>query len=491
MNPLNVLARAALVLSCLVSLAGPVTAQDREATDAAEAANADVIDLGEITVMAAQPGVDITAEKTVIDMKKFSRPGVTATLTDVLTEIGGVDVQRANPLMAGPGDEVSIRGLNEGRMVIEIDGRRINQTGHMGRYIVDWSTLSLDDVDRIEIIRGGHSVLHPFAIGGVINIITKDGGGGDKKAKGRVSTGYGRYNTWHAAASVDGSANQYTDFHFSGANQETDGYLRNNFQKTQSFNSRLNFRLPRGAGLKLGMKHSEVEYGMPVVNDPDDADPDVAALYDPDYPVFSSSSDQLRHLNWPQFPGDDTPEWEKRTTYLDGIFTLPAGPGTLKVHAFMTDGRRYTSLYNKSGVFQADQFTDDRTQGVILEYRDIDISDTQTLTLGTEYQELGQPSGTETIFRVKSAYIQDVISLGQRWTITPGLRYYHVDKATYHSWMELGYDSQPVGWPFSVDNSGKTETDSDFFPSLKVDYQLDPATTLYAAASRSYRLPCP
>ena len=123
----------------------------------------------------------------------------------MLTEIGGIDVQRANPLMASPGDEVSIRGVNEGRMVIEIDGRRINQTGHYGRYIVDWSTLNLDDIERIEIIRGGHSVLHPFAIGGVINMITKKGEKtDDPKPDVSLKGGYGRYDTHNVSGSVDG-----------------------------------------------------------------------------------------------------------------------------------------------------------------------------------------------------------------------------------------------------------------------------------------------
>jgi len=449
------------------------------------------VDLGEITVMASQPGVDISADKTVIHMDKFNKPGSLTTITDVLTEIGGVDVQRSSSLMAGPGDEVSIRGLNEGRMVIEIDGRRINQTGHMGRYIVDWSTLTMDDVEQIEIIRGGHSVLHPFAIGGVINIITKNKDAGTKKARGHVNAGYGRYNTWNASAAVEGSANDFTDYHFSGGSQETDGYLKNNFQKTKSFNSRLNFHLPSGAGLKLGLKHSEVDYGMPVVNDPNDPNPVVASLYDPSHPLFRRSSDQLRHLNWPQLPGGDTPKWEKQTDYLDAIFTLTAGPGTLKVHGFMTDGRRRTSLYNKAGSFSKDQFTDDRTQGIILEYMDFAPFEGHKFTFGAEYQELGQPSATQAIYKVKSGYIQDIIQIRDRWTLTPGVRYYQVEKATYKSWMEMGYPAQPPGWPFSVNNTGKTETDSDFFPSLKVDYRLTRDTTLYAAASRSYRLPCP
>ncbi len=450
-----------------------------------------IIELEEVTVIGTQPGVDITAEKTVIDIDQFKKPGATATLTDVLSEIGGVDVQRANALMASPGDEVSIRGLNEGRMVIEIDGRRINHTGHYGRYIVDWSTLTLDDVEKIEIIRGGHSVLHPFAIGGVINIITKKGPKDGQKFSGHVNTGYGRYNTWTATASVAGTVNEYVDFHLSGGEQETDGYLRNNFQDTKSFNGHVDIHLPSEANLYFGIKHTQIEYGMPVVNDPNDSDPAIAALYDSSYPIFTRGSDQLRHLNWSQYPGGQTPMWKKKTDYLDAIFTMPAGPGTIKIHGFMTEGHRRTSLYAKSGAFEENVLSRDRTQGVIAEYSDVELFDNHSLTMGLEYQELGDPDGIKAIYRVKSAYIQDVISIGSKWTVTPGVRYYHLDESTYYSWTEMGYTSQPAGWPFAYDNSGKKETDSDFFPSLKVDYRITPDTTLYAAASKSYRLPCP
>jgi len=35
-----------------------------------------------------------------------------------------------------------------------IDLQCVNHTGHFGRYIVDWSTLDMDDIERIEIIGG-------------------------------------------------------------------------------------------------------------------------------------------------------------------------------------------------------------------------------------------------------------------------------------------------------------------------------------------------
>ena len=431
-------------------------------------------DLGSITVMSPQPGVDITTDKTIIRMDDFRKPGEVRTLTDVLTEIGGIDVQRSNPLMAGPGDEVSIRGLNEGRMVIEIDGRRINNTGHYGRYIVDWSTLNMDDVDHIEVIRGGHSVLHPFAIGGVINIVTKKGKKTKKEADARVNAGYGKYNTWNTSASVSGGAWDLVGFNFSGSKQETDGYLRNNFQKTDNFNAHLTFFLPADSTLELGVKRSEVLYGLPVVNDPARAD------YDSNYPTYFANRDQLRHLDWPQFPGLNTPQWEKDTTYLDAILSIPTGMGTAKVHYFETVGRRWTNLYNAAGVFEKDVFVDDRTQGVIAEYRDIDYFEGHRITAGVEWQELGWPDSDPIIYKVQSWYMQDVISIGERWRVTPGVRYYHVNMDTYYS--KLG-----TGWPAE----GKQQTESGYYPSLKVDFQATPDTALYAAVSRSYRLPCP
>lgn len=441
----------------------------------------EAIDIGTITVMAPQPGVEITTEKTVIRMDEFKKPGEVRTLIDVLSEIGGIDVQRANPLMASPGDEVSIRGLNEGRMVIEIDGRRINHTGHYGRYIVDWSTLNMDDVESIEIIRGGHSVLHPFAIGGVINIITKKGKKtDDPKPDVNIKAGYGSYDTYNLTGSINGGIANIVGYNFSASKQETDGYLKNNFQDTESFNGHLTFYLPYEATLSISAKYSDMHYGLPVINDPDDPVPSVAALYDNDYPKFRKNRDQLRHLGWSQLPGGPTPEWKKHTSYIDGLFQVPLGSGTAKLHYFQTVGRRWTSEYDPMGNFTEDSFVDDKTEGIIGEYRDIKVSDSHSLTVGLEYQELGWPDENPIIYQVKSAYIQDVINLGDRWTITPGVRYYHVEMDTYYS--QFG-----SGWP----DEGKEEDDDGFYPSLKADFQATPETALYAAVSRSYRLPCP
>jgi outer membrane receptor protein involved in Fe transport len=466
-RPLWIAGLLFVLVSTLALMLQPAMAREKES---------EVVDLGQITVMAPQSGVEITTEKTIIRMDEFKKPGEVRTLTDVLTEIGGVDVQRINPLMASPGDEVSIRGLNEGRLVIEIDGRRINHTGHMGRYIVDWSTLNLDDVDRIEIIRGGHSVLHPFAIGGVINIITKKGKKtADLKPEVDVKAGYGEFETYNMSASINGGAANILGYNFSASKQETDGYLRNNFQETDTFNGHLTFYLPHEATFNIGAKYSDVNYGLPVINDPTSPD------YDPDYPVFTSDADELRHTATRSVAiGPQGPYWVKHTSYLDGIFQVPVGPGTVKFHGFLTSGRRWLYNYNDNGDLVKGGLVDDETRGFIAEYRDIELFDSHKLTIGAEYQELGAPSSNPIIYLVKSAYIQDIIQLGERWKLTPGVRYYHLDMDTYYSTFGNGFPS-----------SGKEQTEDGFYPSLKIDFQATPETALYAAVSRSYRLPCP
>jgi iron complex outermembrane receptor protein len=178
---------AALLLAFSVAVPAAETSQAKE----------EPVLLEPITIMAPQPGVEINTDKTIIRMDQFKKPGYVRTLEGVLQEIGGIDVLRHNAMMASPGGEIAIRGLSEGRLVVEIDGRRINHTGQMGRYVVDWSTLTVDDIDRVEIIRGAHSVLHPFAIGGVINIITKKGKKPDQvKPEVKISSGYSSFNTY-------------------------------------------------------------------------------------------------------------------------------------------------------------------------------------------------------------------------------------------------------------------------------------------------------
>lgn len=112
--------------------------------------------------------------------------------------------------------------------------------------------------------------------------------------------------------------------------------MRNNYQDSTAMNGHLSFFMPLNAVLELGVKYSDVTYGFPVVNDPSRSD------YDPGSPDFYANADQLRHLNWPQYAKDD-PHWVKHTTYLDGIFHMPVGPGTINIHGYVQSELRIPS----------------------------------------------------------------------------------------------------------------------------------------------------
>jgi vitamin B12 transporter len=92
---------------------------------------------------------------------------------DALRSLPGVSVSRSGT-SAGL-TQVRIRGAEANHTLVLIDGIQANSATD-GEF--DFSDLSADDIERIEVIRGAQSGLYGSgAIGGVINIITKGGKG--------------------------------------------------------------------------------------------------------------------------------------------------------------------------------------------------------------------------------------------------------------------------------------------------------------------------
>jgi len=130
-------------------------------------------DIGEVVVegmgeaeSAEAPG----AFTTVIDPERFDTRAKSA--PEILSETAGVDVTS----LGGEGQlsKVSIRGSTAEQVVVFVDGVRINSsvTG-----TVDFSTIPINSIERIEVIRGAASArFGTGAMGGVVNIVTKKAG---------------------------------------------------------------------------------------------------------------------------------------------------------------------------------------------------------------------------------------------------------------------------------------------------------------------------
>ena len=134
----------------------------------------------------------------VITQEDISRSGAT-NIPDLLRMVPGMDVSQINANSWA----VSARGFNEqftDKLLVLIDGRAV-YTPLLGGVNWDTQDVPLEDIDRIEVIRGpGATVWGANAVNGVINIVTKRatdtqgalvtaGGGTDGQAHGLAQYG--------------------------------------------------------------------------------------------------------------------------------------------------------------------------------------------------------------------------------------------------------------------------------------------------------------
>lgn len=96
-------------------------------------------------------------------------------LADLLSRSEGIYIPGT---LQTPGslETVGLRGTNSNQTLVMIDGIKISDPSSPNNEL-DFAEISLANIERIEIVRGSHSTLYgSSAIGGVINIITKQNG---------------------------------------------------------------------------------------------------------------------------------------------------------------------------------------------------------------------------------------------------------------------------------------------------------------------------
>jgi iron complex outermembrane receptor protein len=161
----------ALVLFGLIAVPSSGLAQNR-VPDLSQVSIEDLMNI-EITSASRkeQRAADAAAAVYVITHDDIRRSGMT-TVPDLLRLAPGVEVAHINSNKWA----VSVRGFNglfANKLLVLVDGRSVYNRLFSG---VTWDTedLILDDIDRIEVIRGpGAALWGANAVNGVINIITK------------------------------------------------------------------------------------------------------------------------------------------------------------------------------------------------------------------------------------------------------------------------------------------------------------------------------
>jgi|GEM_PF-773855 len=174
--------------------AAPAPQNPPQTTNPPQAANAPY-SVGQATVTATRASrtiLDTPGNVTVIDRATIEQSGV-RDLPELLRREAGIMVTNTT---SGPtGYDVEARGFANGSgggssMLVLVDGRRTNEPSTS---VTDWALINLDDIDRVEIVRGPTSALYgDNAVGGTIQIFTR---GGEGKPQFDSHTVYGGYGT--------------------------------------------------------------------------------------------------------------------------------------------------------------------------------------------------------------------------------------------------------------------------------------------------------
>ena len=185
---------------------------------------------------------------TIIDEEQLARSSG-KDVSQLLNEQVGLVINGAN---SNPGKDkgVFLRGAGSGYTLITLDGIPLNDPSGVGGAF-DLRLLLVDQIERIEILKGSQSTLYGTdAIAGVINIITKKKG--DKPFGTSVGLSYGSFNTLKGNVGVAGSTEKfnynigYTRFSTDGISEakdttgtadfDKDGYNQNAFQANLGVN---------------------------------------------------------------------------------------------------------------------------------------------------------------------------------------------------------------------------------------------------------------
>src|SRR5215207_8060212 len=166
------------------------------------------------------------------------------TLPEIIAQVPGVQLTSLYGGVNGAKTSVDLRGFGAfatSNSLVLINGRRLNDIDIAG---VDFSTIPRDSIERIEITRGnsGAVLYGDNAVGGVINIVLKNGVGGPPVAM-RAEAGVGSFNQRMASVSTALNSGPWSTSFYGNA-IKSDGYRENNALDQRSGVGNVNYTTP-------------------------------------------------------------------------------------------------------------------------------------------------------------------------------------------------------------------------------------------------------
>ena len=345
------------------------------------------VELGQVVVTATRTEIEISdvPQSLSVITKDEIMNSPDRTIPEVIQRAAGVLITNNGPI--GSLTSANIRGSEAGQVLIMIDGRRINDAQN-AQFDLSNLPLTKDEIERIEVLRGGASALYGAdAMGGVINIITK---APTQEPYARVSSSFGRFGTQEYSLSHRWKPGPL-GYSLFASRTRSDGYRPNSDYDSWVLGGELYYDLPWKGELKVSARNTQKEIGVPgtiTFSDPDDRQKDNLTQLDLNYRDKIGSAVTLNFRGWQNI---------YRQTYDPGTQGPNFGPsflhknyatgGDLQVNSAIGNAHLLTGGLEAiedrvnstaTGVHQA-------TRGALYLQDEIEVARPLTATLGLRY----------------------------------------------------------------------------------------------------------
>lgn len=194
------------------------------------------------------------ASVTLLDGDDLRRRGLTR-VSDALRTVPGMVVARNGSF--GAVTSVFFRGAESDHLQVLVDGVQVNQPG--GAF--DFASLTVDDVERIEIVRGPGSALYGSdAVAGVIQVITRRGG---ETPTGSATVRAGSFGRLDGSLSVSGGS-AAVSYGLTLSRLTTDGVLEfNNGHQQTVATGQARIRVDPATEVRISARMSDRSYQYP------------------------------------------------------------------------------------------------------------------------------------------------------------------------------------------------------------------------------------
>lgn len=457
MNNTKTARRKALLAAITVFVMGGVTAQAEELP---------VYSFDEVVVTATRTENDVKkvpASTQVITQEDIKRGGATS-VRNALSMYANI-FQKSK--VRGGGHDIIIRGMETKHSLVMVNGRRISNEADANGLgnAMSLDRININDVEKIEIVRGPSSALYGSeAMGGVLNIITKPSKE-QTLLTGLEHTSEDTSHWWHADTGRIGNFSMTLDARFNKINRsmldtatESDPY-----GTAQTYNASLNYYVNDHSYVNAYMdyysQHLKTDTGTPVMK-----------------PItLTTSSGKMSLSGQAMLEGTGSKAYKQKNYGIS--WNGKTDKNDWQIQAYMSKFNWSTTSNTKvlgsippagmEGMFNfllqnqknAYDFNHDEHNMWAIEGRDsLRVNDHHRVTFGAEYvkdkvagtglgangdsvysiTENGKTkSSSEKTLSSYAAYLQDEIEYG-KWFIVPAIRYDHHSAYGSHTSPKIG-----------------------------------------------------